>query len=239
MKDSSEYAVRFKRLCNRLQRSEAKVSEPEQFDVTTELLLGCMSEHMTESKARAALNKLRGNFVDYNELRVTRPAEVIEILGRGFAQSRQAIEQMIYLLRELFDEQDHLDLEHLKGLGKREAKSFFEELEGASPYLVSRVMLRGLSGHSFPVHEQMIKMLQGEVVVDESADAATIQGFLERQISAKRILKVYALLRHHADTFRGPGAVEKATKRVSAISKKTVKQTKKKSKKVARKTSGD
>ena len=152
MKDSSEYAVHLRRLCNRLQRSGAKITEPESFDVTTELLLGCLSGYMTENKSRTALNKLRNNFVDYNELRVTRTAEVIEILGRGFSPYRPVFDQMLRLLRSIFDEQDHLDLEHLKHLGKREARAFLEELDGATPYVVSRAMLRGLEGHAFPVH---------------------------------------------------------------------------------------
>ncbi|KPK76007.1 MAG: hypothetical protein AMJ79_08710 [Phycisphaerae bacterium SM23_30] len=212
MKDSSEYAARLARLCNRLQRRGGKASVPELQDVTTELLLGCLSGYMTENKARSALNKLRSNFVDYNELRVTRPAEVVEILGRGYSQVRPAVEQMLCLLRSVFDEQDHLDLEHLKELGKREARSFLEELEGSTVYVVSRVMLRGLQGHAFPLHDQMLKMLRGEEVVEETADEATVQGFLERQISAKKILKVYTLLRRHADNFKGLRAAKKTGK---------------------------
>ena len=230
MKDSSEYAARLKRLCNRLQRDAAKSFESERYDVLSELLLGCLTVQMTENKGRTSLGKLRSNFVDYNELRVTRPAEVIEILGKGYGQAREAVDQMILLLRSLYDEQDHLDLEHLKSMGKREAKVFLEQLEGMTPYVLARVMLRGLEGHAIPVHDQMLEMLRGEEVVEESADEATVQGFLERQISAKKALKVYGLLRRHADSaksFGGSKKIEKKVKKnaktVKAKTKKTVK----------------
>ncbi len=230
MKDSSEYAVRLKRLCNRLQRGAGKFSEPERYDVLSELLLGCLTAQMTESKGRTALGKLRSNFVDYNELRVTRPAEVIEILGKGYGQARESIEQVIVLLRSIYDEQDHLDLEHLKSMGKREAKGFLEQLEGMTPYVLSRVMLRGLEGHAIPLHKQMLEMLRSEEVVEATADEATVQGFLERQISAKKAIKVYALLRRYADSARSFGGSKKSEKKVKkgAGKVKAKKATKKK-----------
>ena len=231
MKDSSEYAARLKRLCNRLQRSGGKTIDSEPADVTTELLLACLSEHMTESKTRSAFNKLRSNFVDYNELRVMRPAEVVEILGKGFAQYRPAFGQMVRVLRALFDEQDHLDLEHLKSVGKREARGFLEGLEGTSGYVVSRVMLRALGGHAFPIHKPMLQMLQAEEVVDTAADIATVQGFLERQITSKRIHKVYALLRRYTDVARSPRPSKKTTKKATSSTKKKTKTTQKKSRK--------
>jgi len=237
MKDSSEYASRLKRLCNRLQREAGKSSKPECFDVLSELLLGSLTAQMTESKSRTALSKLRSNFVDYNELRVTRPAEVLEILGKGYSQARESVDQMILLLRSIYDEQDHLDLEHLKSVGKREAKSFLEQLEGMTPYVLARVMLRGLDGHAIPVHNQMLEMLRNEEAVDESADEATVQGFLERQISAKKALKVYGLLRRHAERSKSFGGSKKSEKKVTRSTKKVKKTAKKTTrKKTGRKT---
>jgi len=67
-------------------------------------------------------------------------------------------------------------------------------------------------------------------VVEATADEATVQGFLERQISAKKAIKIYSLLRHHADSaksFSGSKTIEKnvkkSTKKVKAKTKKTVK----------------
>ena len=230
MKDSSEYAARLKRLCSHLQQDAAKSSESERHDVLSELVLGCLTAQMTESKGRMVLGKLRSNFVDYNELRVTRPAEVIELLGKGYGPAREAVEQLILLLRSIYDEQDQLDLEHLKSLGKREAKSFLEQLEGMTPYVLARVMLRGLEGHAIPVHGPLLEMLRGEEVVETSADEATVQGFLERQISAKKARKIYDLLRRHADSGKILGETKNMEKQVDKGTRKVKKKTRKKTK---------
>ena len=76
-----------------------------------------------------------------------------------------------------------------------------EGIDGLDDYVVSRVMLRSLGGHAFPVNEKMLTMLRGEEVVDLKASVSEVQGFLERQISSKQIRKVYALLRSFADGY--------------------------------------
>ena len=220
MKDSNEYGARLKKLINRLQRSGGQAAEPEIQDVTAELILACLSEYNSESKARAALNKLRNHFVDFNELRVSRSTEVIEALGKNFQEARPTAERILKVLRQAFTKMNSMDLESLHPMGKREAKTFFESLEGITPYVVSRVMMRGLDGHAFPVHEPMLKMLRAEEVVDAKAEAEEVQGFLERQITSARIHKVYALLRRHADHFKGVKSLNQKTKKKTSTKKK-------------------
>ncbi len=220
MKESSEYGARLKKLINRLQRSGGVAAEPEIQDVTAELILACLSEYNPENKARAALNKLRNHFVDFNELRVSRSTEVIEALGKNFQEARPTAERILKILRQVFRKMHSMDLESLRLMGKREAKTYIESLEGITPYVVSRVMMRGLDGHAFPMHEPMLKMLRAEEVVDAQAAADEVQGFLERQITSARIHKVYALLRRHADHFKGVKSLHTKTKKKTSTKKK-------------------
>ena len=220
MKDSNEYGIRLKKLINRLQRSGGQAAEPEIQDVTAELILACLSEYNPENKARAALNKLRNHFVDFNELRVSRSAEVIEVIGKNFQEARPTAERILQVLRQAFTKMNSMDLESMYQMGKREAKTFFESLEGITPYVVSRVMMRGLDGHSFPVHEPMLKMLRAEEVVNSKAETDEVQGFLERQITSARIHKVYALLRRHADHFKGVKSLNTKAKKKKKTTKR-------------------
>jgi len=243
MKDSSEYGAKLKKLCNRLRRSGGKAEVWEGQDIVTEILLACLSVYTTESKARTALSKLRSSCVDYNELRVHRVSEVMEILGKNFPYSRDATKQLLALLQSVYDKEDCLDLEHLRGMGKREGKAYLESLDRASAYMVSRVTLFGLGGHAFPINEQMLTMLREEEVVDKNAVEAEVQGFLERHITASRINKVYALLRRHADEFK-PSKGRSVTKKKAVSKKKSStkntakKVTKKKAVNSSKKTSG-
>lgn len=235
MKDSSEYGAKLKKLCNRLQRSGGKAEVLEGQDIVTEILLACLSVYTTESKARTALSKLRSSCVDYNELRVHRISEVMEVLGKNFPQSRDAARQLLALLQSIYNKEDCLDLEHLRDVGKREGKAYLESLDGSSTYMVSRATLFGLGGHAFPINEQMLTMLREEEVVDKDASEAEVQGFLERQITASRINKVYALLRQHADEFK-PAKSKKVVKK-PAVSKKKATTKKSATTKAAKKVS--
>jgi len=222
MKDSSEYGRRLSRLCNRLKREGVVATELEQNDVTTTMLIACLSMYTTESKSRTALKKLQHEFVDFNEIRVGRADEVAEVLGKNFNQGKEVAQQIIFLLREIFELQDSLELENLRDIGKRDAKAFLEKLEASSPYVISRVMLYALGAHAFPVHEQMLEMLRQEEVVNPASDAADVQGFLERHISTKNVQKIYGMLRAYADGFK-PG---RATRKKKTTKKSTKKKTK-------------
>ena len=225
MKDSSAYAAKLKRLSNRLKRAAAKSADTAAHDVVTEMLLACLSAHNTENKAKIALGRLRSNFVDYNELRISRTPEVIDVLGKNFNQPRDTTLQLIKLLRSLYDKQDSLDLEELRQLSKRDAKIFLESLDGADPYVVGRIMLRALGAHAFPINEQMLVMLRAEEVVAPDAALPEVQAFLERHISVNQVQKIYACLRHHADVFRPSTAAKRQTAKKTTKTKKTTKKT--------------
>ena len=202
MKDSAEYAPRLKKLLNRLKRQGVPKVKDSMIDPTSALVLGCLSSVTTETKARSAFNKLANNYVDFNELRVSRVEEVTEVLGREFPQAKEISSKITRLLKQIYSELDSLDMSDMCNGSKREAKAFLQRLEDATPYVVSRVMLQSVQAHAFPVHEQMLKMLRKEEVVSAEAKEADVQGFLERQISANKIQKTYALLRRHSDNYR-------------------------------------
>ena len=236
MRNSTEYAGRLLRLCRKLRRSLGAPAEGEHDDPVEEIVLGFFSSVASEAKALTALNKVKKHFVDFNELRVCRDVELVQLLGSTFPQSREVGQNIVKVLQQIFDHNDSIHLGQLRESGKREAKTFLEKIEGLNAYVTARVMLLCLEAHAFPVHKPMLTMLRGEEVVAPDVDEAEVQGFLERQIPAKDILKYYLLLRKHADRYKGPetpvGAKKitvkktvkkKAVKKKSATKKKPVK----------------
>ncbi len=234
MKDSVDYASQFKKLCNRLRRELGAPAKPDPLDPTTEIVLACLTAYAAETQAKTALHHLQRAFVDINELRVCRIDEITEVLGSNFPHAKDVAGQIITLLKQIFDRQDHFNLSLFQSGGKREAKTFLESLEGSTPYVVSRVMLHCMNAHFFPVNPSMQEMLRSEEVIDPEADAAALQVFLERQIPASKIQKTYALLRQYADHYRGKPAdaaaadqaspAPKAKKKKTTPKKKTVKK---------------
>ncbi|MBI9017771.1 MAG: hypothetical protein JEZ07_10985 [Phycisphaerae bacterium] len=226
MKDSAEYAARFKKLCTKIKKDFDAPDEFPLIEPLEALIDACLSYLTTESKAKSAMKKIRSEFVDFNELRVARHDELIMVMGKTFPQVREVIEQLTGILQSIFDKEDSLGLETLKECGKREAKAFLESLEHSNPYIVSSVMLHSIGAHAFPMHPAMFQMLRDQNVVNPKSDMADVQGFLERQISASEVHYMYAMLRHFTDHYKAETPTAKKT---------TKKATKKTTKKVAKK----
>lgn len=220
--NSSESAAPLKRLCNRLKRQYGALADISAGDTTMEMLLACLASRTTESQAHTALNRLKHTFVDLNEMRVARIEDVAEVLGKNFPQAREAAVQMVGLLREIYDLRDSLDLNELIDLGKREAKTFLQNLQRTSEYMVARVMLNSLDAHAFPVDEQLMAMLRSEGLIDEKATPAEVQTFMERQIPARQIKKTFALLTRYASdvaTGKAPAPGDEAKAKKKAVNK--------------------
>jgi len=223
MKDSVEYTQRLKKLRRQLKQEGSDKIKMEEVDPTTALIFACLSEYATEKKARTALNKIKSSFVDYNELRVCRVDEVVEVLGRGFPQAKDVAGRIINLLKQVYNKEDSLDLSFLQEGSKREARNYLEKLKDSTAYVVGRVMLQSIGAHAFPVNQQMINMLRKEEVIHPEATEVEIQGFLERQISVRRVQNTYALLRQYADRLRGGRSRKKSSKTTTKGTKTTKK----------------
>jgi hypothetical protein len=237
MRNSREYATVLNKLIRKLRRSKGAQEDHELTDPVTEIILACLTLHTTEAKGVTALNKLGSHFVDFNELRVCRESEVVRILGNTFPHARDTAGMILQCLKEIFDQRDTLKLDFLQSAGKREAKAFLEGMKVLPTYVQSRVMLRSLDGHAFPLHEKLVTALQAEGAVDPKATEADVQGFLERQIASKDIHKTYELLRSFADTYRSrkTPTKKKASEDTPKPKAKTArKSTKKKKKKTTK-----
>ncbi len=238
MKNSAEYAKRLKKLLTRLKKSQSKpeMTAYEPTEPLPTLIMAALSSYTTLSKANIALKKLENEFVDFNELRVCRIEEVVEVLGKSYPQVREVAKKLIDLLMQIYEDQNSLTLSNLNENGKREAKAFLEKLPASSTYVASSVMQQSLGGHAFPVNRHMMKMLQGEDVVNPNSNIGDVQGFLERQISASDIIDVYNLLRSHADSYKEPAKSAKKTTKKSVGKTKNTTAKKAAKKKVKKKT---
>ena len=193
MKHGSEYAKRIKRLFHQLARKFGKPAATEPPDPTEQLIVGILSACTSSTKAHAIFRKLRQEMVDLNELRVTPPTELATLIGDGLPLALNKARRVVDALNDIRRRQDTLDLGFLKQRGRREAREYLESLEGVDRSAAASVVLYSLGGHAIPVDELTLYVLRKEELVDPSADAAEVQGFLERHISASDA-RVFAIL---------------------------------------------
>ena len=219
MKNSRQYAEKLKKLYHRWKRSSAKV-EPACYEEPAEALVyAIISENTTEAAAQTISKKFYEHFADLNELRVTRPEEIVEVLGEDTPAARDAAARLPKILMTIFDQHHKVSLQVLKKIGKRPAKQALEKLEGVNNFAVDYCMLTSLQAHAIPLTATMVDYLRNSGLVDPNADKEEIQGFLTRQLSAKDAYEFYALLRHESELQKAP---KKKTAKASKTADRTV-----------------
>ncbi len=223
MKNSKEYAQRLQRLYRGLKRAHPKVEKTSYDDPIDALIYGIVSERVSDTATQRAMKGFRETFVDWNDLRVSRVEEIVEVLHEDSAVNRTTAFALTTALRAIFDEYHTLSLQNLKKVGKRPAKQALESLEGTDPYVVGYCMLTSLQGHAIPLTGQMADYLKQHEVVDPEADEQDIEGFLTRQVAAKNAYEFYALLRRESESPKVVKTRKKTTTRKKTKTKKVAK----------------
>jgi endonuclease III len=246
MKNSKEYAEKIKKLHRSIKRHAKKVV-PMTFDDPVEAIIyGILSEKVTDRQAQVAWKRCKKHFVDLNDLRVARPDEIYDLFGKETEEIRGVGLTLAKVLFSVFDKHHEMTLASMREAGKRHARQELEEINGVTHFAVSYCMLTGLDAHAIPLTDKMIEYLVAHDLVDTNADAATIEGFLSKQIAAKDALEFYMLLRLESESASGKKSVKKKTtkktkekttkKTKKKTTKKAIKKTTKKTAKKARKT---
>ncbi len=229
MKNSAEYAKKLKKLCTTAKKNKDVtdlVDNSAAVEPASLLALAALSEFTTISKAQTAYRKLKSNFVDFNELRVSRPREIILAIGVNFPNAGTVAATLIKVLNSVFEKHDGLDMAGLSEMGKREALAVVKEIKGLTPYMLSVFQLYYLESHAFPLNEHMWKVFQEEGIVNPDSDYADVHGFLDRQIPAAKGRELFVTLRDYCDSFElAEKKEDKKTAAKTSAKKKVAKKT--------------
>lgn len=217
MKNSKEYAQRLQKLYRGLKRAHPKADRIAYDDPIEALINGIVGEHSSDAAMRRSMKGFQKTFIDWNDLRVSRVEEIVEVLQEDNVTSRATAFSLIMALRAIFDEYHSLSLQSLKKIGKRPAKQALEALEGVGHFVVSYCMLTAMQGHAIPLTETMAAYLRQNDVVDPDADVHDIEGFLTRQVAAKNAYEFYDLLRRESEA---PKLAQKKTIQTRKTTKK-------------------
>jgi len=216
MKNSKEYAGRLQKLYRGLKPGRTKIEAVAYEDPLEAVIYGIVSERMRDDVAQAAMVGIRDTFIDWNDLRVSRVEEIVEIFGEDTPATRSTGAALTMVLRAVFDAYHALTLQPLKKMGKRPAKQALEELQGMSRFAVNYCMLTSLQAHAIPLTASMVDYLRQQEVVDPQADEEDIEGFLSRQVAAKNGYEFYVLLRRASESARVAKKKKKKTRRKSS-----------------------
>lgn len=240
MKNGTLYAKRIKKLFNQLKKEHGSMDPPtDNTDPVDELVVGILSTDSTRTKALGALRALLNVMVDVNEIRVSTPGEIAVVIKSHVANGKECGERALVTLESVYRKEHGVTLDHLKQLGRREAKQYLESLNGINPNTVASVMQWSLGAHAIPLTVPVHEALRSDDLVEPTADIGEVQAFLERNIAASDAREFCLLMEKYVSKSRSKSSGSstkkkssaKTTKKKSKASKSKSSKTKKTSKK--------
>ena len=216
MKNSTEYAKKFKKWCKKLPACSAEVHEEGAIE---ELVYSQLLWNATVRQANAAFRKLKKSTIDLNDLRMNMPHETIGMIGVTYPQVEERARRLRAILRGIYLREHDVNFNSLVDAGKIEIREYIQSLEGMTHFVSGRVLSLCFNVSVFPVddhtHQAMIceGLLHEDVTLDETAV------WLSRQVNAKDVRMVHGSLHSW---------VEKQPVRKAPAKQKTVKNVTKK-----------
>ena len=231
MKNSKEYAKKVQTLSRSLSHKYPKVQDATYDDVVDSIIYAIISTELNEKAVESAMTRFADHFVDWNDLRVSRVEEIVDVLGKDTPATKDIALTLVQVLRAIFDTYHNVNLEPLKKIGKRPARQALERIDGLSRFAVDYCMLVALRGHAIPLTSKMLDYLRNHELVDPDADEQQIAGFLVKQIPAKNGYDFFALLRHESEKSK----MTKKRKTKTAVKKTTKTKTRTRAQRKAKK----
>ena len=159
-----------------------------------------LAEEATADQMDRAVERLRRDFVDWNDLRVSRPREVRDVLGPDFPRSAYKARVIPRLLDQVFKDHNSMVWDFFEEMGKVRTRAYFENLEEVRPFVAAALARDCAGAHAFPVDNDIARVLGRLGVIEVGAEKeAALQAFLERAVKSTRVLQAHQLLRRLAE----------------------------------------
>ena len=134
-----------------------------------EFVYAVCREGTTREQADRAFRNLREQFFDWNEVRVSSPREVEEVLGDLPGADLRA-QRIVSFLQEVFETTFSFDLEPLQKKVLKQAAKQLARHQAANDYAVAWVVQQTLGGHAVPVDAPTMRVCRRMGLVDNDQD---------------------------------------------------------------------
>jgi endonuclease-3 len=150
-------------------KKSAGAGETEARPVLEQFIYALCRQGTTRGRADKAYAKLRKDFFDWNEVRVSSSRELEETMG-DVPQAEARAQRLISFLQEVFETNFSFDLEDLQKKGVKVAAKQLARYQAADDYVVAWVIQHSLGGHAIPVDEPMLRALRRLGMIDEDQE---------------------------------------------------------------------
>ena len=202
--------------------SAYKGEDPPPRDPVAQLIVGFLQWNSTRNKAEDAFTSLMDVMLDVNDLRVSHPHELVEIIGDRYPDAGNRMIRLRESLHEVYRREHDIQMHSVAGKGKKEQRAYLDSLPGIAPYIAAQVTLLSFGGHAMPIDDKLCALLINEGCLDEGTTPADAEAYLTRQVKAGDALEAHLALQAWADKRRSPGSTASTAKKKAA--KKTTKK---------------
>jgi endonuclease-3 len=165
----------------------------ESLPVLEHLIMAVLADGTTTDKADAVFARLKSNYFDWNEVRVSAVAELQEALSE-LPDPEQRAARLKSCLKYIFETNYSFDLEHYRKLPMKEVARLLSKMPVASDALIARVVRDGLGGTAMPLDSAATRVLTRLELIDHKTTADMLSGSLARMIPRARSFEFCHLL---------------------------------------------
>ena len=185
--------TRITKLLGSIKKHYKPVAPPASRTLLEHLLFACLLENSPHEAAESAFDKLRAEYFDWNEVRVSTKRELAETLSE-LTDPETAAERLKRTLHSVFESVYVYDLEHMKKQNLGQATKTIEKYEGTSPFTVAYVTQHALGGHAIPANQGLlIAFLTFDIINEKEAKEWHIPG-LERAVPKSKGIEMATIL---------------------------------------------
>ena len=151
--------------------------------VLEQFIYAICREGTTRPQADQAFQALQTRFFDWNEIRVSSPEELADVLAGLMPEPEKRAQRIVDFLQEVFETTFAFDLEALQKKGLKQAAKQLARYQAANDYAVAWVTQQSLGGHAIPLDNVTLRVLRRLHLIEEGvADLDTIRASLEHQV---------------------------------------------------------
>lgn len=198
MKNPQESAKAFATLIRKIGKSPKPVPL-EDGDPVSVLVMSFLMWEATSTKATTAYKRLSERVVDFNDLRVSMPDEMVEWIGPRYPMAFDRCQRLRAALRHTYKREHAVSFDRLNGMGRREIKRYLRSLDGIAAYVADRVTLLCYDAHCIPVDDRLRRALVKGGVADESIAIPELGSWLARQVKASDAVDAHRSLQAWSD----------------------------------------
>jgi endonuclease-3 len=154
--------------------------------VLEQFIYAILRENATRDTADQSFKRLKDQFFDWNEVRVSSTLEIAEMIDEELKEADVRAQRIVDFLQEIFETTYSFDLdplmEVLQKKGPKQAAKQLSRYQAANDYSVSWVMQHSLGGHTLPVDSNSLRVLRRIGLAEEDADLEALRTSLEHQV---------------------------------------------------------